>query len=164
MFPRTARVTLSMLCCALSIGCGNAELKNASRPAWIPKTATWPALTTLVTPAEGRPGLERLLTAEDSAGLNHLVNLPKFKEALDEFERTPIPEEFRTPERESAKTEMVTSMKALQKPKVPQAQASKLIAQFTKAHQKLTEIPNQSRPEGSAGEQYAPPIDLEKIK
>jgi hypothetical protein len=158
MFGQVASIVLTS---SLITGCGNSEVQKMSRPPWIPRTANWPALQTLVTPAEGRPGLERILTAEDSSGLNHLVNLPKFKEALDEFEKTPIPQEFTTADREVAKTEMVSTMRELQKPKVPQDKANKLIAQFSKAHQKLTEIPNQQRP---PGEKFAPAIDLEKIK
>lgn len=155
------RFALTAVVCGLLAGCGNPDLKKMNRPAWVPKTASWPALTTLATPGEGMPGLERLMTSDNPAQINHLVNLPKFKSALDEFEQTPVPQEFANADRDAAKTEVVTSLRQLQKSVLPQDQAMKLLTQFSKSYNKLIDIPNQKRPEG---EQFAEEVNLEKIK
>ncbi len=108
---RTFIVGLSLLC---FVGCGpGGKVAEMSAP---PKVVTWPTLATLF-----EPNLNMVIVMSvqmgDLAGAKKAIADPKLKEAVDAFEKEPIPAEFASPARETAKADVVKHYRALMESK-----------------------------------------------
>lgn len=93
-----------------SVGCGPsgkvAEMSAA------PKVVTWPTLDTLMEP-ERNMFIVMSVQTGDLAGAKKAASDPKLKEAVDAFEKDPIPAPFASPAREAAKTDVVKHYREL---------------------------------------------------
>jgi hypothetical protein len=91
-------------------GCSNnAAQREMSKPTESP---TWDALKGLQTP-EGMMGISLNTSMGNPEGVRTHVQTPKFQELASKFGSEPIPEKFKTPEREAAKAELDKHFKAL---------------------------------------------------
>ena len=158
------RLMTLALCSALLLtllsGCADREQKKLSRPPWVPKQATWPALEALANPVpeEGHAGLTRIFyRANGATDFSRAIS----SKLVEDFERTPIPDEFRNEEREAAKKELLDGLKEFRDPRIPPGKFKKLLERSRKAYETLKEIPGQKRPEGAEGEQYAPDAEIQ---
>lgn len=150
-------------------GCGEQakHVKEISKPAWTPKLATWPeyeALNFNVDPdATSLSKIRRQMNESEVPGTicdaRIGVNNPKFVEIVATFEKTPIPAEFATPEREASKKELIETIQKLQKgckSKIAEKEQKELFQKALAAMEKVAEIPGQTRPTGSEAARYAP--------
>lgn len=151
------------------VGCGDNATKEMSKPAWYPKTATWPELEALVnnnnTPDPEAATLDKLarsVVTGDTARVCHPVigiNSPKFQEKIKAFEAAAIPAEFDTPERQAIRKDLIAGLKTVTdacKGKKPLNVLKEEYKKIIELSQKIREIPGQTRPTGSEGDKYAP--------
>jgi len=100
-------VGLSLLSFA---GCGpGGKAAEMSAPS---KIVTWPTLAALFEP-ERNMVIVMSVQMGDLAGAKKAIADPKLKEAVDAFEKDPIPAEFASPARETAKGDVVKHYREL---------------------------------------------------
>lgn len=141
------------------IGCGQSNVKELSRPAWIPESAEWPELVELYSGLDGS-NLERAFRrAGPNAQTPPWFSEQKFIDALQRFESTPIPPKFATPEREADKKEIVTLIKQLQQPSGKTSGRTSAtgptLRKILDAYNRIVYVPGQKAPEGEEAKKYS---------
>jgi len=94
-------------------GCGNRNAARLSRPPDLAKEAHWAELDNLSRTREGMEILIRTVAYGDFATARHHLTSDDFKRRVAEFENEPIPEKYRTAEREAAKVTAVQVLRQL---------------------------------------------------
>lgn len=159
-----------LFCC---VGCGDDHVQEMTKQPWIPKQADWPELKALYhgTKPDGSKDDLNLFRAVRFAGspnanLPVWFNDPLFVEKLKNFESTPIPAEFQTPDREKAKSELIASVKKLQQPLaksgLKKQDVGAELLKIRKTYEQILFIPGQKVPEGAEAKKYStivPPTD-----
>lgn len=161
-----ALVSVAFITCC---GCGEQvkHLNQISKPGWVPKRASWPEYEALSfnSDPDGTCVSKIRRQMEDSSSSAAIcdarigVNNPKFLELVAAFEKTPIPSEFATPEREANKMLLLETIQKLQKgckSKITEKEQKELFQKADSLLEKIAEIPGQTPPAGSEAARYAP--------
>lgn len=140
-------------------GCGDSHLEEFKKPAWIPKTATWPEFQALYERKEDfkKPSFEKVRRSQGQ-GAKLLTDDPEFKANLKKFEETPIPAEFDTPERQAAKKDIVAEFNRLGElaKKKDAKGVLESIQKLVALQDKVMKIPGQEAPPPGQEKNYAP--------
>lgn len=169
MNPRLCLFAILSTSALFGFGCGQQQqhIKEMSKPAWVEETAKWPELEELFHSTDGA-SMEKLQKAMsprmgggdvDTKQMAKNFEKPEFQARLNKFAETPVPDKYKTPEREAAKTELVEGFKKLVE-LAKKGDAKGLVQQHRAnfaTYQKIIKIPGQKPPEGAEAQKYAPP-------
>jgi hypothetical protein len=160
MFARgLLHVAACFAVCSLAIGCGQSNIKELTRPAWIPEVAEWPELVELYSGLDGSNLQRAFRRAGGNAQVPAWFNDPKFVDALQKFESTPIPAKYANPEREADKKELLTLIKQLQQPAgkstAKPAEVAITLRKILDAYDRITYVPDQVAPTGEEAKKYS---------
>jgi hypothetical protein len=131
-----------MLLLAL-VGCTSSDEKKLQGSV---EDVTWPALQNMTDDTILRPIVMPVSMDTPGPAKTHLSTDTKFKEALDAFEKEPIPGKFSTPAREEARKDAIKHYRAAiegAKSGIPDAEFSEHVKAATKSMGVLTARPPQ---------------------
>lgn len=161
---KTLSWALGALLAVIQLGCSN-HVAEQSRPAWVPKIAHWPELDILMRNQDPNgTSMEKMIRSmREGTGVvchPHIgVGTKSWQENVKKFAETPIPAEYASPERETAKKALIESLNKLSdgcKAHKSDDELNKELNNAIELHKKVIEIPGQQRPTGAEGEKYAP--------
>jgi hypothetical protein len=116
------------------VGCGPSG--KVAEMSVAPKVVTWPTLDTLMEP-ERNMFIVMSVQTGDLAGAKKAASDPKLKEAVDAFEKDPVPAAFASPARDAAKADVVKHYRELIEGK---GDLRKVVQELQTAKGKLVDI------------------------